>query len=30
MYGDERESAEQRVYIYAQQPRTLKTPHDVA
>ncbi len=30
MYGDERESAEQRVYIYVQQPRTLKTPHDVA
>lgn len=30
MYGDERESAEQRVYIYAQHPRALKTPRDVA
>lgn len=30
MYGSEQESAEQRVCIYVQQPRTLKTPHDVA
>ena len=30
MYGSEQETAEQRVYIYVQQPRTLKTPHDIA
>ncbi len=30
MYGSEQETAEQRVYIYVQQPHTLKTPHDVA
>ena len=30
MYGDERETAEQRIYIYVQQPRTLKTQQDVA
>ena len=30
MYGSEQETAEQRIYIYVQQPRTLKTPHDVA
>ena len=30
MYGSEQETAEQRVYIYVQQPRTLETPHDVA
>lgn len=30
MYGAEQETAEQRVYIYVQQPHTLKTPHDVA
>ena len=30
MYGSEQETAEQRVYIYVQHPRTLKTPHDIA
>ena len=30
MYGSEQETAEQRIYIYVQQPRTLKTPHDIA
>jgi hypothetical protein len=30
MYGSEQETAEQRIYIYVQQPPTLKTPHDVA
>lgn len=30
MYGSEQETAEQRIYIYVQQPHTLKTPHDVA
>ena len=30
MYGAEQETAEQRIYIYVQQPRTLETPHDVA
>ena len=30
MYGSEQETAEQRVYIYVQQPRTLETTHDVA
>ena len=30
MYGGEQLEAEQRVYIYVQQPRTLETPHDVA
>lgn len=30
MYGAEQETAEQRIYIYVQQPHTLKTPHDVA
>ena len=30
MYGSEQETAEQRVYIYVQQPRTLETPRDVA
>lgn len=30
MYGSEQEAAEQRVYIYVQQPHALKTPHDVA
>ena len=30
MYGSEQETAEQRIYIYVQQPHALKTPHDVA
>lgn len=30
MYGSEQETAEQRIYIYVQQPHTLKTPHDIA
>ena len=30
MYGAEQETAEQRIYIYVQQPHALKTPHDVA
>ena len=30
MYGDEQREAEQRIYIYVQQPHALKTPHDVA
>lgn len=30
MYGSEQETAEQRIYIYVQQPRTLKTLHDIA
>lgn len=30
MYGSEQETAEQRIYIYVEQPHTLKTPHDVA
>lgn len=30
MYGSEQEAAEQRIYIYVEQPHTLKTPHDVA
>lgn len=30
MYGGEQLEAEQRVHIYVQQPRTLKTPHDIA
>lgn len=30
MYGSEQKTAEQRIYIYAQQPHTLETPHDVA
>lgn len=30
MYGSEQETAEQRIYIYVQQPNTLKTPHDIA
>lgn len=30
MYGSEQETAEQRIYIYVQQPHTLNTPHDVA
>lgn len=30
MYGSEQEAAEQRVYIYVQQPHALKTPHDIA
>lgn len=29
MYGSEQESAEQRVYIYAQAPNKLKTPEEV-
>lgn len=30
MYGAEQETAEQRIYIYVQQPHTLETPNDVA
>ena len=30
MYGSEQETAEQRIYIYVEQPHTLKTPHDIA
>ena len=30
MYGSEQETAEQRIYIYVQQPHALKTTHDVA
>ena len=29
MYGSEQETAEQRIYIYVQHPRTMETPHDV-
>lgn len=30
MYGDEQREAEQRVYIYVQQPQRYKTPEDIA
>ena len=30
MYGDEQREAEQRVYIYVQQPKRYKTPEDIA
>ena len=30
MYGDEQLEAEQRVYIYVQQPKRYKTPEDIA
>ena len=30
MYGDEQREAEQRVYIYVQQPKRYKTPDDIA
>lgn len=30
MYGSEQETAEQRIYIYVQQPRRYKTPEDIA
>lgn len=30
MYGAEQRDAEQRVYIYVQQPRQYKTPEDIA
>ena len=29
MYGDEQREAEQRVYIYVQQPQQYKTPEDI-
>ena len=30
MYGDEQETAEQRIYIYVQQPKRYKTTEDIA
>lgn len=30
MYGGEQLEAEQRVYIYVQQPKRYKTPEDIA
>ena len=30
MYGDEQREAEQRVYIYVQQPKRYKTPEDIS
>ena len=30
MYGDEQDTAEQRIYIYVQQPKRYKAPEDIA